>query len=364
MYLSWMCRTLEDVHASGDRWRLGRRPGLDGLRGAAILLVVISHLGVARLEPLGGVGVTVFFTLSGFLITALLLQERDVRGRTRFGRFYAHRALRLAPAFVVCVAVVIVLERWRFGSSPYAWAPFLEVSNWISATHGAGELMMLHHTWSLSIEEQFYLAWPAILVLASKAGRRGVILAACVGIAASVTVAQLVSGPRLSYGTDANAASLLIGCLLAAMMVGRQVPAAPRWMLPVGLALVATGWHPPVAWVPFVPVGAAVTIWTLCTGGASVLAWRPLRLAGMVSYAWYLWNYPITLLALSLGLRLWVVPFVSLALAAASWFLVEQPFLRLKDRQISDQTSMTAAPIGPPAYRFQVPDGNARHAHL
>jgi peptidoglycan/LPS O-acetylase OafA/YrhL len=311
---------------SGERWRLGHRPGLDGLRGVAILLVVISHLGIGRLERLGGVGVTVFFTLSGFLITSLLLEERDRAGRISISGFYRRRVIRLAPAFLLMLAMVVPLEYSLYGAAPYWWTTVLEFGNWISATRGPGALIMLHHTWSLAIEEQYYLVWPVMLGLTTRwCGRRGLIGLIGAGIVLSLIAGRLVNGYRLSFGTDTNAVSLLAGCLLAALMVGRSVRTPPLITAPLGLALIASG-H-------LVPLGTALAIWTLSTRAAGILGWAPLRAAGRVSYGWYLWNYPITLLAIRGGIPLYVVPAASLAVALLSWSLVEKPITSLERRR-------------------------------
>ncbi|MBO9523417.1 MAG: acyltransferase [Nocardioidaceae bacterium] len=229
---------------NSEDWRLGRRPGLDGLRGVAILLVVAAHLGVRSLEFLGGIGVTVFFTLSGFLITALLLDEHDLAGRISMRRFYKRRFFRLAPAFLLMLAIVVPLEFAVSGSAPYWWTTIAEVSNWVSATKGPAPLDLLHHTWSLAIEEQFYLAWPVVLWgLSQRFGRRAVIASGAVGIGLSLTTALAAHGYRLAFGTDTNASSLLAGCLLAAMMVGRNVRVAPGWTMAVSLGLALISWR-------------------------------------------------------------------------------------------------------------------------
>lgn len=314
-------------------WKLGHRPALDGLRGVAVLLVVSAHA-VPGLDDVGIAGVTVFFTLSGFLITALLLTERDgSRGRISFAHFYRNRALRLMPAFLAMLAVVVPLSYLVLGRAGYWWSALVESSNWVIATKGAGSLDMLTHTWSLSIEEQFYLVWPLVLVAVSgRYQRRGLVAVAASGIAVSVVLANVLEGPRATFGTDTNASALLIGCLLAALMVGRTVPEAPAWAAPLGAGLVLVGFSPPEIALPFVPVGAGLLIWTAVTRRAAGLTWRPLRFAGRISYGWYLWNYPVLILVLEAGGHRALSAPISLAIALLSWRVVEQPFLRLKSR--------------------------------
>jgi peptidoglycan/LPS O-acetylase OafA/YrhL len=330
MYLAGPWNTLEAMHAgaTATQWRLGHRPGLDGLRGVAILLVVASHLGVKHLEPLGGIGVTVFFTLSGFLITALLLGEIDQTGQVSVGSFYRRRFFRLAPAFLLMLAVVVPLEVGLYGQAPYWWAPLAEVSNWVSATQSPGALLMLHHTWSLSIEEQFYVLWPLLMWASMRmAGRRGVLIVAAGGIVLSMAAGLLTTGPRHSFGTDVNAVSLLAGCALAALMVDRTVIRAPRLAMPTAVVLVAVAavGHVPA---PLVPAATVLAIWTVSTRRTDWLSWAPLRGAGRISYGWYLWNYPVALLAIRGGSSMLLVPLVSLGIALASWYLIEQPASR------------------------------------
>ncbi|HEY1116399.1 MAG TPA: acyltransferase, partial [Acidimicrobiales bacterium] len=201
-------------------------PALDGMRGVAVLLVIAYH-GERSLAPRGGaIGVTMFFTLSGFLITTLLLRERASTGRIGLGRFYWRRALRLLPALVTLVAVTSAYalvtdnhERTLGAALPV----LLYVGNWVRTLHDTEGLGLLEHTWSLSVEEQFYLVWPLAVLgaaaLVSKARQAEAVLALAVGgsLASLLWRLQLWdaeeprwSAARLYNGTDAVADQLLV----------------------------------------------------------------------------------------------------------------------------------------------------------
>src|SRR4051812_8790504 len=183
-----------DRGSAAAPFKLGRRPPLDGLRAVAILAVIGFHYGPTKVGG-GYLGVDVFFVLSGFLITALLVQERENKGGISLPAFYLRRARRLLPAlFIMLVAVAVYGAIYPHRpESAHLWrdiaAAVFYVANWV---HGLGhslETGLLAHTWSLSVEEQFYLLWPATLVilLARRASRRTIAIVVAIGIAASLT---------------------------------------------------------------------------------------------------------------------------------------------------------------------------------
>src|SRR5580765_6045338 len=207
---------------------LGHRPALDGLRGVAILLVLAGHSGVPGVGEGGETGVALFFVLSGFLITALLAEEYRDTGRIDFAAFYRRRALRLLPALFLFLAVVLAwsqLSRWgvlsmvRPSSLTDVGVTVFYVANWWIGVynHDSGGI---NHMWSLGIEEQFYLVWPALLFAGlSLFGLRSRKLLAAVVALTLVSAAEgawlyHTSSPylrRVYYGTDTRADGILIG---------------------------------------------------------------------------------------------------------------------------------------------------------
>ncbi|MCM3921677.1 acyltransferase, partial [Frankia sp. AiPs1] len=215
----------------------GYNPALDGLRALAVLAVLCFHMNALS----GGyLGVDVFLVLSGFLITGLLLAERDRVGAVSLGRFYVRRAFRLLPAFGVFVAVGAVLvvavktraDQWDFLDN--AVTSLLYVNNYYRVFRPDSGGAWFGHTWSLSLEEQFYLIWPAVLVLLCRrpAARRrlpAILGAAAVAVFAwrEILIAAGVSDARIYFGLDTRADALLVGAGLAAWgwAAGFRLPA-------------------------------------------------------------------------------------------------------------------------------------------
>ena len=315
--------------------------GLDGLRAIAVAAVVTYHLGYDWL-PGGFLGVDLFFVISGFLITTLLLAELEKRGRIDLGAFYLRRAKRLLPALFLVLAVTLLIvatiatdvARQTVRDTP---AALLYVSNWwaIAQDQSYFELVgrgnMLAHLWSLAVEEQFYLVWPAVLgglvVLAPRLGIRrrslvrGVALAGALVSAAWMAVVAVGAGmpidtdpTRVYFGADTHASSVLLG---AALATGWQVlrfrsdivPGARR-VLGVGgsIALALTAWllltvSQYTEWLyrgGFLVVGAVfVAVVAASTHPGSplgpLLDVAPLRWVGERSYGIYLWHWPVFL---------------------------------------------------------------------
>lgn len=342
-----------------NTWRLGRRPALDGLRGIAVALVVLSHTEIPGFSAGGVVGVTMFFTLSGFLITSLLLEERVRSGRVALGAFYARRAYRLLPALVALVVVMLaasvvlgpdILEPW------HALTALFYVANWFRAS--GDWLGSVSHTWSLSIEEQFYMLWPLVLILA---GRNWKVLGWVAGVGAAVAVALrlLLWGggaglDRVYFGTDTRADAILIGCALAVWMhrgtVGTSHPVLATVLTVAAVACSVIGGAFSYLWSPLlVSALTAGVIWIVTTGTYSGwLQHRALTLIGQRSYGLYLWHVPVMTLLLH-SPKLEIVPMVariplliglSWLLTVLSWRFVEKPFLDMKDRR-SERTRST-----------------------
>ena len=211
-------------------------PGLDGVRAVAVAAVVVFHMDESWL-PGGFLGVDVFFTLSGFLITSLLLAELDASNKVDFKRFYIRRARRLLPAlYLVLVATAIaamtVAQDAASRVREDAVAAFFYVTNWwyvlgeTSYFEATGRPPMLQHLWSLAVEEQFYFVWPVLCWLLWKVGRtRGIRVGAIVGALASTVVMAWISiaqgmpeaadPSRVYFGSDTHAMTLLVGAALA-----------------------------------------------------------------------------------------------------------------------------------------------------
>jgi peptidoglycan/LPS O-acetylase OafA/YrhL len=306
-----------------------------------VLLVVASHV-----SPLGSIwrflgygGVTVFFTLSGFLITSMLVEERDSSGRVDLRRFYVRRTRRLVPALVTMVAVVTVVLA---AAGSWDWLTLAALSysaNWVLALgHGVGSPM--GHTWSLSIEEQFYVLWPVVLIGLSRSGRRtvrGVLVALC--LTTALVPLALAGGPeaRVYYGSDARAFPILAGCLLAVVLSGRTETRSRPWAAAVAVAAIVAVCHVPaggferlVAPQCVAMLTAATIFWTAQGAGAPWLELGWLRWFGHRSYGLYLWSYPVFVGLEHLGAGVWVVALAgvptALLLTELSWRLVEQPF--------------------------------------
>jgi peptidoglycan/LPS O-acetylase OafA/YrhL len=345
----------------------GRLDALDGIRGLAVLSILLFHTGATWFAG-GGIGVDVFFVLSGFLITGLLLDERRATGRIRLRAFYARRALRLLPALLLVLAALLL---WSFvGGLGSDQAAELRRGIGFTLVYAAnlqvaflGELPpfgLTDHMWSLSIEEQFYLVWPLVLALllrrqapAPRPSRSILIAVLAAAAASALWRAHLWHGPadvkRVYYGPDTRADALLIGCALALVASRRTLPRLPVLALVGGLFLLGQvrldshlgsfGYEG--GYVLTALAAAAVLAGVIGAPGAApdrVLGWGPLVAVGRISYGLYLWHWPI-FLVLNGGrldlpwLPLQIVRFVvTFAVATASFFLLESPALRLSSR--------------------------------
>ena len=351
-------------------FRLGRRPVLDGVRAVAILAVLGVHFGRGPSFdwPRGGfLGVDIFFVLSGFLITTVLLEEHARRGSFSFRAFYARRALRLLPALALVVAVFLVYTATFAPASLVddnliaALATITYWTNWLYAEQWFDVAQTgLTHAWTLSIEEQFYILWPLALATALAFGRRRAALVTVAFGIAAVLVWRLVqiwgTGDgygRMYFSFDSRADSLLVGCGLAVLLT------SPSWhrgarrtvlrfaLLPAVVLIVACLVFAEEEWLALYAggftlfaVAAAVVLYNLVTWRPPVLSpfleWRPIVYVGRISYGLYLWHFPIYLALRDELARGWLTAAVGLSLtflfAAASFKFVEQPFLRYKTR--------------------------------
>ncbi len=348
-------------------------PGLDGLRALAVLAVVAYHLNLGWAQG-GLLGVGVFFTLSGYLITDLLLGQQRATGSLQMADFWLRRARRLLPALFLVLAVVVgwvdLLDRAQLPALRGAAAAAAGyVSNWwLIAEHSSyfaqfGPPSPLGHLWSLAVEEQFYLVWPFLLWLGLRLsrGRRGaagrdVPLAAMTLLLAAGSAAAMMllyhpgyDPTRVYDGTDTRAFGLLVGAATAFLWpsrrLGQAASARRSWLLDgcgaLGLAgIVVLVWRT-TEYSAFLYRGGLVLL-SVATAAVvlaaaapasrigALLGWRPLRWVGVRSYGIYLWHYPIIVLTTPAdGSRSLVRAALQVAacllLAALSWRFVEEP---------------------------------------
>lgn len=347
---------------AGDEWgvaRLGTRPSLDGVRALAVLLVAGVHAR-PKLLPGGSIGVDVFFVLSGFLITTLLLEELDTNGRIHFGRFYARRALRLLPALagllvaVVVWAVVVASPGTRHDAlrEVVAAASYTRNMPWWDGVPGT----LLGHTWSLALEEQFYLVWPVLLALLVRPRRsaRGLtVLFVLLWVVVGALRLAEVAGPGLFWVQRPEA--LLLGAAVA-LTRRRHATAwvAPRArsMATAGVVAGALGLVGLALWddadrmfgvgFSLAAVAAVLLVLGLVVleerGVGGWFARRPVVLFGRMSYGFYLWHMPVLrwvddrLVGRSAMVRLPLGLGLALLATAVSYRVLEQPALRWKDR--------------------------------
>lgn len=360
----WESRTLSKNKGP----RLPYVPGLDGLRALAVIAVLLYHAGMSWI-PGGFLGVEVFFVISGYLITSLLLAEYRERGRIDLKAFWLGRARRLLPALylvliVTLVFTVLFLPEEVAGLRSDVLAAFGYVTNWYlvfaqeSYFEAVGRPSLLKHLWSLAVEEQFYLLWPILFTAGMALLRRRVLLAVVAGAVASTMLMVILYQPgvdpsRIYYGSDTRAAGLLIGAALAFLLAPGR--ARRRWtlvLLPdvLGLAALAAlvyfclnfGEFDPflyqgglalVSLVTAVLIAAIVQPYGYMSGW--ILGSQPLRWVGLRSYGIYLWHWPVFVVTRpQLDVSIDGVPLLAarlvltVALAELSYRYVETPIRR------------------------------------
>ncbi|KRE38514.1 lipopolysaccharide modification acyltransferase [Janibacter sp. Soil728] len=359
----------------------GHLAGLDGLRALAVIAVVIFHLDPSWL-PGGFLGVDVFFVISGFLITTLLVRERRESGRVDLRGFWTRRARRLLPALLVVVPAAILIARTveadlLVGVRRQALGALTFSTNWLEIAQGsnyfaASSPQLFMNFWSLAVEEQFYLFWPLVMLGLLALHRRfalteGVLatIVLGVGVASAVSMAltyDATNATRAYYGTDTHLFGLMLGAALAIVWTGplRAYTTSPRWCTHrrwfvggamatiVALFVLAGEEH---AWtfalgIPLVSVATAVLLLAAVERPGrlrAVLELPPLAWIGQRSYGIYLWHWPVILIVAQdiptnagtsafVWTRVWAIV-VTLAVADLSFRFVETPVRRLGFRK-------------------------------
>lgn len=346
-------------------------PALDGLRAIAVLAVIAYHLNLGWAQG-GFLGVGIFFVLSGYLVTDLLLATRQQRGSIDLYTFWVHRMRRLAPALI---AMLMLSVAWLTIFDPSRlirlrgdiWSTFIYGNNWYLIFHNVsyfdsfGSPSPYLHLWSLAVEGQFYLVWPLLLFLGIKlAPRRGQLL---IGIAAAATLSAFAMAwlyepgtdpSRVYYGTDTRVFALLIGAALAVVLPSRRLASQSTGRSSFGLdAIGAIGLGAILYMIwkiseyddflyqggfVLLSVLSALTIAVLAHPASrcsKLLSWEPLVWIGKRSYGIYLWHYPVIILTNpevnTSGFdwsRAVLQITASVLLAALSWRYIEQPIQR------------------------------------
>lgn len=344
------------------------RPEVDGLRAVAVVPVILFHAGLPGFSG-GFVGVDVFFVISGYLITAILVSDL-AQGRFSLARFYERRARRILPAlFVVMAASVPFAYAWMmpqqyeaFSASLLAVALFgANILFWREDGYfaAAAELKPMLHTWSLAVEEQFYLVFPLLLMALWARGSRRLIWVVALIALCSLALSEIglrlpqVSDAAVFYLLPTRAWELLAGALCA--LVAMRVTRFDGWLAALGLAMIALSVaifdHTtpfPSIWALLPVVGTVLVL--RCARAETVagrlLSLRPFVWIGLISYSAYLWHQPLFAfarirsfdppsMAVMLGLSV-----VSLGLAWLTWRFVEQPFRRHKGRVLTGQAQV------------------------
>lgn len=332
-------------------------PQLDGLRTIAVLLVIASH---TAWIPSGYVGVDIFFALSGYLITTILLREYD-EGRWSLKKFYLRRARRLYPALLTLLVLGLPFASLLAFSMRHYLKSALIAGVYLSdfaTAHSVPYLGALQHTWSLAVEEQFYLLWPlGLLGLLHIRGRaRWLALGA---VTLTMLVGLCVLPASALYLPFTRGGDILVGCMLALALRNRQLPRPAVVSSLSAAALVATVALAPVAGTPHAGLACAAAavaatglIGGLLQGGflARCLSWKPLVWLGQRSYGIYLFHLPLLLIlwgpasAPQRSGRILVEDVLgSVALATLSYWLIESPFLRRNRQSVAAGPAVTAS---------------------
>ena len=321
-----------------------RNDGITLLRGLAVALVMARHALPEIFPGAGVVGVVMFFALSGHLITGVLLDELERDGRVGLRRFAFRRALRLVPALLVMIAVLafVTLLFDPLDDADELGRTVLVALTWtadLPFPHGSAAIF---HLWTLAVEEQFYLVWPVVLVLAWRRGRVAVALAAVAAVSVGACILSLVwagAHPDLVYTFPTSWSVCFVIGAASRVLRGRvRLPGiiAPLALLGLGVLSVLPIRGSAETYLLWGPLVALLTTALVCIswqgwGTVTAPVLRPLVALGVVSYGAYLWNYPLTLwlheTAVPAGPALAVV--LTIVAATLSWMLIEKPLARV-----------------------------------
>lgn len=381
-----MTRTAAVAHTPGTAYH----PALDGLRALAVVMVVLFHAGATSglpgLAPGGFIGVSVFFTISGFLVTSLLLREHRGSGSIDFARFWGRRIKRLWPASLVVVSGAVALApRYWDGMQPSdAVAGVFGYTNWHVIRSGQDELLRtivgpLGPFWSLAIEEQFYVLLSIAFVACMRTARpvRTLTYVVVIGWCWSLAAEVIIAGPqyRLEFGADTRGGEILAGCALAIALherpglaersVARLAPAG--WAALAALVALAatTDYDPP--WLlhgGYAALSLVSALLVLCllvpnrlTG---LLSWPPLVVIGVASYSLYLVHWPVMMILTPerTGIDGWGLVGLKVVaaglVAAVLHMVVEQPLRRAVAANRTVVVTWAACSLGVTALAFVV----------
>jgi peptidoglycan/LPS O-acetylase OafA/YrhL len=366
-----------------SRFRLGNRPPLTGIRALVIGSILVYHSNLANPHsdftalPGAWAAISVFFVLSGFLITSMLMAERERKGRISLGNFYTRRALRLLPPLGITIGLLAIYAALVY--VPFArqriWddmsAATFYYADFRSASGHEFFLGYLGQAWSLSIEEQFYVIWSVLLLGATLFHRRTaayVLALGGIGLSAAYGFWLLVHARHFSgavanqvyYGFAPRADALFVGCLLGLLATGGhfdRVKRWGRWALAVAALAAASllGWivvevtfgtrSSLLLWLPVSVLLSAVLIvyFVICPSGVGsrLVGIAPLVLVGNLAYTLYLVHWPVymALSPLTTHMSFWPLEAIRLAvvfgIALASWYLVERPLMNWRRRRLA-----------------------------
>ncbi len=331
-------------------------PQLDGWRGISIILVLIGHIlayaiylpaPLDTMDEFASLGVLCFFILSGFLITGLLLNEKTLTGTISLTRFYCRRALRIIPAYYFMIAVIAILASAKIVTD-VSWHTIVICLLFLRDIGGRG--VTLGHTWSLALEEQFYLIWPFVLGKLPVKYRTLIVLSLCIILAAwrFIAIRMAIWQPGNNCRPDFRFDCILLGCLLALLRQENkylllQVSKAIKW--PALLAIILSLWTLFASKIPgYLPIYLTGQLWLAAllfchlvvqedSQFAKALSHPILVWFGRLSYSLYLWQQLFIVTKSPIWGIMRIFPFdllCTLIVSCLSYYLIERPFLRLK----------------------------------